>query len=50
MLKKFLLFFTIASQLIFAQDFSDIRIYINPGHGGYDSYDRFITATGFWES
>ena len=25
-------------------------IYINPGHGGHDSNDRFIAETGFWES
>ena len=44
----FLLIFT--SQLLMSQDFTGIRIYINPGHGGYDSDDRFIPATGFWES
>jgi hypothetical protein len=26
------------------------RIFINPGHGGYDSDDRHIIATDFWES
>ena len=26
------------------------RIYINPGHGGNDGNDRFMEATGFWES
>jgi N-acetylmuramoyl-L-alanine amidase len=30
--------------------FSGIKIMINPGHGGHDSDDRFIEATGFWES
>ncbi|MCB9207452.1 MAG: N-acetylmuramoyl-L-alanine amidase [Ignavibacteriales bacterium] len=30
--------------------FYRIRIYINPGHGGHDSNDRYIAATGFWES
>ncbi len=46
---KVLVFFLL-SVAIFAQDFSGIRIYINPGHGGHDSNDRFIQATGFWES
>lgn len=26
------------------------RICIDPGHGGYESDDRFIAETGFWES
>ena len=34
----------------FSQDFSGIKICINPGHGGYDSNDRYIAETGFWES
>ncbi|MDX1702142.1 MAG: hypothetical protein R3250_16065, partial [Melioribacteraceae bacterium] len=50
MIKKIYIFFLIASQILLAQDFSGIRIYINPGHGGYDSDDRFIPTTGFWES
>ena len=39
---------------LFAQDFSGIRIYINPGHGGHDiggsADDRYVPQTGFWES
>ncbi|MFO7573965.1 MAG: Ig-like domain-containing protein [Bacteroidales bacterium] len=31
-------------------DLSGYKIFVNPGHGGYDSNDRFIEATGFWES
>jgi len=31
-------------------DLSGYKIFINPGHGGFDSNDRFIEATGFWES
>jgi hypothetical protein len=31
-------------------DFTGIRIFINPGHGGHDSDDRHIIATDFWES
>ncbi|GEM_PF-280697 len=34
----------------FTQDFTGIKIYINPGHGGHDSDDRYIAATGYWES
>ncbi len=34
-----------------AQDFSGIKIYINPGHGGNDpSNDRYVEETGYWES
>ncbi len=36
--------------MLFAQDFSGIKICINPGHGGHDSNDRYISETGFWES
>ncbi len=43
---------------VFSQDLSGIRIYINPGHGGYDSDDRNVVIppftlgdrNGFWES
>jgi hypothetical protein len=31
-------------------DFSGIRIFINPGHGGHDDNDRHMLATDFWES
>lgn len=50
MFNKILILILINISLILAQDFSGIRIYINPGHGGHDSDDRFIPATGFWES
>ncbi|MBZ0182160.1 MAG: Ig-like domain-containing protein [Melioribacteraceae bacterium] len=33
-----------------AQSLADIKICIDPGHGGHSSDDRFIPATGFWES
>jgi len=44
--------------VIAAQDFTGIKIYLNPGHGGYDSNDRNIQTIpyamgdtlGFWES
>lgn len=31
-------------------DFTGIRVFINPGHGGNDSNDRHMLATDFWES
>lgn len=48
------IFVTVSS----AQDLTGIRIYINPGHGGFDSDDRNIVISpftsgdhnGFWES
>ncbi|BFN37441.1 Ig-like domain-containing protein [Fidelibacter multiformis] len=53
-MKKITIFITLVSlmsaSLLFSQDLSGIRIYVNPGHGGHDSDDRYIAATGFWES
>ena len=49
MFKKIIVFLFVALSIT-AQDFSGIRIYINPGHGGHDSDDRHIIATDFWES
>jgi len=48
--RKTIFIFLISSVIIFSQDFTGIRICINPGHGGHDSNDRYIAATGFWES
>jgi N-acetylmuramoyl-L-alanine amidase len=31
-------------------DFTGIRIFLNPGHGGHDSDDRHMIETDFWES
>jgi len=31
-------------------DFTGIKIFVNPGHGGYDGDDRHMLATDFWES
>jgi len=31
-------------------DFTGIRVFINPGHGGNDSNDRHMLETDFWES
>ena len=50
MIKKIFVLVVLSINLIFSQDFSGTRIYINPGHGGYDSDDRHIIATDFWES
>lgn len=43
----FLLFITLSLN---AQNLNDVKICIDPGHGGHTSDDRFIAATGFWES
>jgi len=49
-MKKIILLFLIVTALS-AQDFSGIKIYINPGHGGNDpANDRYIPQTGYWES
>ncbi len=50
MIKKIFFLFFISCSILFSQDFTGIRIYINPGHGGHDSDDRFIPETGYWES
>ena len=52
------LFFTAIVFSVIAQDLTGIKIYINPGHGGYDSDDRNVVIApysqgdqnGFWES
>lgn len=31
-------------------DFTGLKIFINPGHGGHDGDDRHMIATDFWES
>jgi len=52
-MKKILtiVFFTLLSISVFPQDFTGIKLLINPGHGGHDpANDRYIPATGFWES
>lgn len=43
-------FFVIFVSLLQAQSLQGIKICIDPGHGGHDSNDRFISATGYWES
>ncbi|MCF7923447.1 MAG: N-acetylmuramoyl-L-alanine amidase [Candidatus Marinimicrobia bacterium] len=49
MMKKIILLATMVS-IVFSQDLSDVRICIDPGHSGHESDDRYIEATGFWES
>lgn len=52
------LYFTAIVFSVIAQDLTGIKIYINPGHGGYDSDDRNVVIApysqgdqnGFWES
>jgi N-acetylmuramoyl-L-alanine amidase len=45
-----ILFFILVYLPVFAQDFTGIKICLNPGHGGHDSDDRNMVQTGFWES
>lgn len=42
----------VTSSIAYSQtsDFKGYKIFINPGHGGYDSNDRHMLATDFWES
>ena len=55
---SFLLLTVAASLCVNATDLKDLKIYINPGHGGHDSDDRGLTVppfesgdpNGFWES
>ena len=49
-INRFILLLLITASGAAAQDFSGIKIYINPGHGGNDSNDRYIPQTGYWES
>jgi N-acetylmuramoyl-L-alanine amidase len=46
-----LVFFAFLGITAFPQNFSGIKLLINPGHGGHDpANDRYIPETGFWES
>ncbi len=62
-MKKQVIFLGVAVAMLcgnasFAKDLKDLRIYINPGHGGHDSDDRNVVVPpftqgdpdGFWES
>jgi len=48
----FLILLTICQLSLYGQkaDFTGIRIFINPGHGGNDGDDRHMLETDFWES
>jgi len=48
-MKKIFLLAMMAS-MVWAQDLSGVRICIDPGHSGHEGDDRFMEATGFWES
>ena len=55
---SFLLMAVAASLCVNATDLKDLKIYINPGHGGHDSDDRNVVVPpftggdpeGYWES
>jgi len=55
---KLIIIMSFLCAVMTAQDFTGIKIYLNPGHGGYDSNDRNIQTIpyamgdtlGFWES
>ena len=46
----YFIFFLFMAVPVLAQPLEDVKICIDPGHGGYESDDRYIPATGFWES
>lgn len=58
MKKIFLLLSILLAFTVQAKDLSGLKIYVNPGHGGYDSDDRNVAVypyaqgdtLGFWES
>lgn len=49
-MKKLAFLLVLFTSFTFAQNFTGLKIMLNPGHGGHDSDDRFIATTGFWES
>ena len=49
-MKKIILLLILLNTISFGQDLTGVRICIDPGHGGHESDDRFMPATGFWES
>ena len=48
-IKRYCLFVFLASFVVSAQaqNFSDIKICVNPGHGGYDSDDRNVVIAPY---
>ena len=49
-MRKIILLFALFASLSYTQSLTDVRICIDPGHGGHEDDDRYIEATGFWES
>ena len=49
-MKKSILVLLVLASMLFSQDLTGVRICLDPGHGGHEGDDRFIEATGFWES
>lgn len=51
MFRRILLLFALIAISLSAQPLQGIKFCIDPGHGGHDpANDRYIPATGFWES
>jgi len=51
MLKRIIILFVLFTISMAAQPLQGLKFCIDPGHGGHDpANDRFIPATGFWES
>ncbi|MBC8376673.1 MAG: N-acetylmuramoyl-L-alanine amidase [FCB group bacterium] len=48
-MKRLLILIALVSST-FSQDLNGVRICIDPGHSGHESDDRYMAATGFWES
>ncbi len=49
-MRKLLLLLMVVTSVAYSQDLTDVRICIDPGHSGHESDDRYMEATGFWES
>ncbi|MBU4443908.1 N-acetylmuramoyl-L-alanine amidase, partial [bacterium] len=49
-IQHIVLVFIILLSIVFAQNLSDVKICIDPGHGGHESDDRHMVFADFWES
>ncbi len=49
-MKKSILLLLVIVSISLSQDLTGVRICIDPGHGGHESDDRYMSTTGFWES
>ena len=47
---KYLIVFLLLTSILFSQNLTGVKICLDPGHGGYESDDRHMLETGFWES